>query len=1092
MQTADYPSNSPLQNPQAAAEPISHASVSPAPLTSDPDVASGPIDPALFDTVATQDDAKEDASRDQNAQDISKAVEKSKEDVLAKSDPVPSPPSTGRSGHTLRRRARVDYNVEHGDSGSDSQSSPASRIKKRRSDNSIDQDATYKSDAAGRRASLDGNHPSSTRRRNPSRKSSGMLSYTEPDDEVEEDIQVKSASETDAPAPDADADADEAAATRSTYSDPGSGKVDFSKSIEDASNDHNSSASKSDDGMVRLIDDGEVRLIDEASSDSVAGDASVGEPADDASNDAAEQLQMEANVATADSTGDRDPAAHAANENMDVEMEDADGDAEPAVGHTSPEPTDQGPKKEESAPLEMEDIQNTPLDAKEEDKAMAQVPELTLSKASPSTDRLSADIKTDSEPKKEADLAPPKAVTKHSLAPSPIVFKAQPVPEGRWAHLTPYLEGEFVTYPEKKEATPEEEGTPEEGTPAEGDANDAEQGEENDDATDAAAAEFATPALNTPTRGSPVPDSVDPTATNSPAPGLDDADDDVSDSQEDLERIRYYRYRKLRDPEEYISAIENYEDMPTAELYELLEAINLSLGEWQSEWSDLGKVVDDYENALRRRLADSKYESRTRNLGQHGVNWEEPEFVVKGYRAKDRDTITETRYLQSQDRIMAATYGFEYDPHPSKIGRQNPEGQQFGVVTRGRSLRNQPRQSAKATEADEVTGKRLRKPVQLFDPAQEISRSSTPVPARARRRRGGDDDNVTSSFNSELPSDVEETPSRTRRRRTAARPKTSMPGAADDEGPYQDTPAADDANRLGRRARARPAIRYDEGYDDADEDSQPETKHPRRHLLTLKLPRNKSGPGSAISDNGDSRPSTADSDSSSHTAESSYSFRPKRQKRFREEMEDAEGSTGQAPPKKRGKRVGEEPVAVGGYVSVDSSQPNSARKPQKIKVVRNNNSNNNNNTSTTAANSNAATTPVSRNGTPSSTGNADGEEPRKDYKLMTKSEKMSASMKSKSTPSTVHYTFSPLTCILKVVGQMVTWLAPLRSARLPLLLKRLLRLLLTRRRDRLHPSLMPAVTMPLLLLLTPTRRSQSRRIHPRNRRLLLSLLILPR
>lgn len=197
LQAAEDASNSPSHTLQTTAEPISHAPTSPPPLTSDSDAALGPVDPALFATIAESNDTKEDDRHNENVPGDSPTVEQTKENVVAKSAPVPSPPpSTGRSGHTLRRRARVDYSIEHADSGSDSQSSPASRIKKRRSDNSIDQDATYKADAIGRRASLDGDTPSTSRRRNPSRKSSGILSYTEPDDEVEESIELKRAPES--------------------------------------------------------------------------------------------------------------------------------------------------------------------------------------------------------------------------------------------------------------------------------------------------------------------------------------------------------------------------------------------------------------------------------------------------------------------------------------------------------------------------------------------------------------------------------------------------------------------------------------------------------------------------------------------------------------------------------------------------------------------------------------------------------------------------------------------------------------------------------------------------------------------------------
>ncbi|KAL7906244.1 hypothetical protein GGI35DRAFT_120880 [Trichoderma velutinum] len=577
-------------------------------------------------------------------------------------------------------------------------------------------------------------------------------------------------------------------------------------------------------------------------------------------------------------------------------------------------------------------------------------------------------------------------------------FKPQPRPVGRWAHLTPYVDGEYISYPERKGQQEDEVATSEDQTADDRETNDMEpMVDDNDDAPDATGIEAPTPALNTPLRGSPAPDSIDPTASNSPAAGGDDGDD-VDVSEEPPERSRSFRYRKLRNPDEYLSAIENFEDMSTAELYEVLESINVSLLQWQTEWTGLGKVVDDYENSLRRRVADIKYESRTRNFHQHGVNYEEPEFVVKGYKSKDREGMTETRYLQNQDRIMAAAYGFEYDPHPSKIGRQNPETQQAGIMTRGRSLRNQPKPTAKATEADEVTGKRQRKPVQLFDPAtQDISRSSTPVPtSRPRRRRTANGDNddgqygFAASFNSESILSDEETGEPKRRRNRTTRPKMNVPSIVEElvSTPLSEEPSVHNTPRSGRKARVKQPIKYDEeslGYQFVEEEPQMEEKPPRRrHLLTLKIPKGKniSEPSSEITDNGDSRPSTADSDSTSHTAESSYSFRPKRQKRFRDDAEESEEAT-QVPIKKRNKRTSgnaplgvEEDFAPAEMLDPDTLAGVNNRKIQKIKVVRN--------------------TPASRKGTPSSLPNGEeADEPQKDYKSMTKSEKMSASMKSR-------------------------------------------------------------------------------------------------
>lgn len=592
----------------------------------------------------------------------------------------------------------------------------------------------------------------------------------------------------------------------------------------------------------------------------------------------------------------------------------------------------------------------------------------------------------------------PQKATSPEPQPQMAPEKLQPAPVGRWAHLTPY-EADYVMYPEKKgrldEDTAAEEPTPDrEGLDMEP------MVEDTEDNADLAPPDAPTPAINTPTRGSPVPDSADPTTFNSPVPVGDDGDDgDDPESQDSVEKEKYFRYRRIRDPEQFLSALENYENMTTEELHDVLEAINVSLNEWQGEWNALGKVVDDYENSLRRRAADSKYEARTRNLHQHGINYEEPDFTIKGYKAREKELMSETRYLQGQDRIMAATYGFEYDPHPSKIGRQNPAMQQSGIMTRGRSLRNQPRQTAKATETEEVVGKRQRKPVTLFDPAVQdaASRSSTPVPTRGRRRKGVNVDgeetqsNPATSFNTDIVSDGEAVAPKTRRRRNRA--KAGVPSIVEeivqDQDADESAVASEEPSKPTRRNRGRANVRYEEAdpneFVEEEPQPEPEPKPVRRHLLTLKIPKGKmSESTSSITDNGDSRPSTASSEESSHTAESSYSFRPKRQKRFRDDP-DATDEGSQAPPKKRGKRTKtsapEIPVAAPAAPTPELIQPPPARKVHKIKVVR-----------SEARNNGTATPPVP----PVAATEDAGEEAPKDYKSMTKSEKMSASMKSMS------------------------------------------------------------------------------------------------
>ena len=601
-------------------------------------------------------------------------------------------------------------------------------------------------------------------------------------------------------------------------------------------------------------------------------------------------------------------------------------------------------------------------------------------------------------------------------APRPLI-----APVGRWSHLTPYIDGEQTTYPEKKSLRGDEDGPGEDQSAEEKDAEkDAEKDqpdmepmvEDNEETGDLATQDTSTPMPATPIRGSPAPDIADPSSLNSPALVVEETED--TESQEMLDEKTYYKYRKLRNPEEFTSVLGNYEDMSKEDLYELVEAINISMVQWQTEYQSLGKLVDDYENSQRRRVADLRYESRTRDLQQHGNHWEEPEFVVRGHKAKEKDLMTDTRYLQGQDRIMAATYGFEYDPHPSKIGRQNPDTQQVGIMTRGRSLRNQPKQTAKATEGEEVTGKRQRKPVQLFETgAHEASRSSTPLPGRMRRRKNGGAEpelNPTSSqlsFNEEA-SDTENGLSRTRRRRG---PREKQ-GSVNDRNPASTQPydvmagQEEEGNKPTRRGRPRLTMnRQEELADPGDGDVHVSGNRvidgalpsPPRFIVTLKYPKTRQLADASIHipDNGDSRPGTSSSDATSNTVDSSYSLRPNRQKRFRDEPGNEDIGSRQ-PAKKRGKRTE--------YPELDADEPAPTTErftpePQdgksfKIRVVN-----------SASANS---VGPESRTGTPSSLPNIEDGDDRKDYKSMTKSEKMSASMKSK------FHQYSPQLLILHV------------------------------------------------------------------------------
>ncbi|OAA62171.1 hypothetical protein ISF_05180 [Cordyceps fumosorosea ARSEF 2679] len=1030
-------SHSPQSTPESVSEPL--PSVSPSLSNDIKSPQSAP--PARRSSKTLQHTSSFSApasSRSAHSRKRSKTMDEYGYEYEA--DDIDSPK---KGGHTLRRRARVDYTFEHiDDEVIVPNSTSSTRNKKRRSDNSYDSEELNSQDPGRRRASLDAD-TSTSRRRNPARKSSAEVAAyieapEEPEHKVQDTIEVagslsdrenstspavehsNTSSQVSLPAKPSKPDS---AGPETSTHEPTDTTQDTATIPEDLdSKPHDEDLDRPDNQLLQeagaSLPNGATSTTAEASQLGATDSTTVSEPL---SPKTSSQQELNAVSTKTEPAEEKNPnalpfattqspkvdAAATKTNNPTTDHESTNGSESGEKGDQSSSPSSQIQKQLDGSPddtaadikkdpgveedVSMTDVGNGELkDEPAEDAVQAEPAEkMTTPTPTPEAKDVQLSLSTNADTVVE-DVVPTKAQIKpsssqNSTPSSGLAWRPQPTPAGRWAYLTPYVEGDTTTYPEKKESSPEDETPAEEPATEEKDTEKDLNGmepmvEDNDDAPEAFQAEAPTPALNTPTRGSPVADSMEPTAANSPVPVVDEADDgDVSDS-DDNEPRRYFRYRKLRDAEEYTSLLETPEDMTTEELYELIAAVNVSMVQWQTEWTSLGKVVDDYENSLRRRAHDAKYEARTRNLRQHGVNYEEPEFVVRGYKAKEKEGISETRYLQGQDRIMAAAYGFEYDPHPSKIGRQNPETQQAGIMTRGRSLRNQPRQTAKATEADEVTGKRTRKPVQLFDPAaQDISRSSTPVPTRTRRRKtgNGDEDMVTSSFNGDGNSEMDEPPSRTKRRRIG-RLQTSAPNVGDDYGASQDTApeaAADETVRPIRRGRHRAAIRYDDDFAEPSVDDEQQPKQPKRHLLTLKIPRGKnfSEPSSAITDNGDSRPSTASSESSSHTAESSYSFRPKRQKRFRDEQEEAEAAA-QGPPKKRGRRTTDEAAAPMTSVPAGDATPAAARKTPKIKVVR--------------------APPASRTGTPSSIG-GDAEEPRKDYKLMTKSEKMSASMKSR-------------------------------------------------------------------------------------------------
>src|SRR5690606_362935 len=106
----------------------------------------------------------------------------------------------------------------------------------------------------------------------------------------------------------------------------------------------------------------------------------------------------------------------------------------------------------------------------------------------------------------------------------------------------------------------------------------------------------------------------------------------------------------------------------TEDLYEMCGFVDETLLALQEEYLMLGAIVDDYENIERRRAHDEAYEQ----LEKRGDKVSRKTFVLKGYRAPMTVEEKETAYQRHQDRIQAAAYGFRYDSHQAKVGRQDP------------------------------------------------------------------------------------------------------------------------------------------------------------------------------------------------------------------------------------------------------------------------------------------------------------------------------------------------------------------------------------------------------------------------------------
>lgn len=1008
-----------------------------------------------------------------------------------------------KGGHSLRKRARVDYTLEHIDEvtvPNSTMAASSSRAKKRKSDNT---DASDQSLPTKKRGNSLGADAPSALRRNPARRSAETKVHDQDDDirdVIEVGVSFSDVDESDLSRPShaSNSSAEQSAkaeaqllAMESHDQKPDAGSDDNSEKAfrpvsvvdEDASaqkeapqtprrqdclGSHKASSPIESESALNSTQDAQPSIPDpqKPAESAESRDDHQSSPVADADDLSTPQKSAIEKENSPDGTS---PSLKAQEEKPSAQdlalptnpprlvdqpgrLDDATAPAaaqEPVHPNTeaagtafqdafmTEEPKPYGEQDLDSFQDTASKMESTAHGSQECETSFSQPPTITVSDASQPSDLSAISAPSDGAPSAASNgpsvqvLASEGSQASHqssirledqdaTLAGVVVPPAAEAGEDRRWAHLSPYLDHEYDYYPEK-DAGPGDQGAdgqaPEnkEDRSNHGSAATVEKSESsgedvNSEAGDALGQDPLTTALGTPARGSPDIESNEPTTMNSPTMAAGEEASEVADgteSQQGPVKSVFYKYRKIRNPADFAAALQNHRQMSTQDLYNLLDVVNAAMREWKYEFQQETNSVADWENAARRQEADARYESKTRDLNVPGLVYEDPEFTVKGYKSKQKETDSsaENRWLQGQDRIMAASYFFLYDPHPSKIGRQEfTDCSGEGVTTRSRSLRNQPKQSAKASEADDVILKPKRKLAQYFDSAaQQPSRSGTPPSTRTGKRRNGAAANEPQhralSGNSRAASTPEaDEPSqrkgRARRGRILGAKEAVFNATEGSSLPSVEAPA-DQGKASAKFARVggKKGSRRTELTLDDEADAEPAKQQRRRHVLTLKIPKSKSlsEPPSAITDNDDSRPSTASSDSFSYTAESSYSFRPKRQKRFRDEPEDDDVTDQQLPPKKRGKRVTsqEEGLAKDGAIGGRAGHAAAAttageaglipagRKLPKIKVI-----------SKTAAN---------RNGTAASQSGAtgDAEERPKDYKSMTKSEKMSASMKSK-------------------------------------------------------------------------------------------------
>ncbi|WYZ44583.1 hypothetical protein EsH8_VII_001019 [Colletotrichum jinshuiense] len=546
-----------------------------------------------------------------------------------------------------------------------------------------------------------------------------------------------------------------------------------------------------------------------------------------------------------------------------------------------------------------------------------------------------ASEESDAEMQDDAPVQQPKKASSPQLPALPEVKK----PRYAWSHLTPYIDGEYVThsiYPVLVEASaPTSNGDGAEATgeaynteetaeladahadghnadaEAEDDANADADGEvdetyrdadhEEEHPTDSQGqqlsqgsvynSEAPTPAL-TPRQGSPALPSAAAAGTLTPAPPMP------------KQRFRkQYKFKKLRDPADFLAHLKDTKDLSEVELWDILEQANACLLAYQEEYKICTRIVDDQENAQRRAIQDTVFEKKTADLTAFAKvdSYLEKEFDVQGSRAtiKEKDAgILEQRW---QDKLMANAYGFEYDPHPNKIGNQDPDAQRNGGGEGGRQLRSQPQASAKAAEGDGVivSGKRTRNPPKLFDGVlQDDHRATTPAgnkPVPKRRGRAAAADRTSANYAQDPEPEAEPEPQTTSPAKSGPRkrgprgkkavlvvsePTTPVPDRDAIASPPPEPEQAQPAPKRKRGRQPKAALAEDADFE------EPEKPTPKRGRTTKRQSNGHAATTTETSD--ESRPTSSSSNATISDDGSTYGLRQNKRSRNWKEDEDVE------------------------------------------------------------------------------------------------------------------------------------------------------------------------------------------------------------